>query len=109
MFLASQKYKALENNARSNVHFFCTYWDSAVAVRRAIWQEQFSSCFESYEEFELVYKTICCPPKKEGEAFARPRCLIVDKRFSSADPNECCFHFSPEFDVPEYSIGSRDY
>jgi hypothetical protein len=108
MFLASQKYKALENNARSNVHFFCTYWDTSLAVRKAIWAEQFS-CFESYEEFELVYRTVCCPEKLEGEAFARPRCLIVDKRFSSSNPAECCFYFSPQFELPEFSIGSRDY
>jgi hypothetical protein len=109
MFLASQKYKALENNARSNIFFFATYWDSAIAVRKAIWQEQFSSCFEKYEDFEMIFKTVCCPEPREGEAFARPRCLIVDKRFSSSNPNECCFYFEPQFDLPPFSVGSRDY
>lgn len=109
MFLASQRYKALENNARSNVHFFATYWDSSITIRKAIWAEQFSSCFENYEDFEMIFKTVCCPPVIPGEQKARPRCLIIDKRYSSSDPNECCFYFEPSFDLPPFSVGSRDY
>jgi hypothetical protein len=109
MFLASQKYKALENNARSNTHFFATYWDSSIAIRRAIWQEQFSSCFENYEDFDTTFKAVCCPPKLPGENFVRPRCLIIDKRNSSSNPNECCFYFEPKFTLPEFSVGSREY
>jgi len=109
MFLASQKYKALENNSRSNAHFFVCYWDSSIAIRKTIWQEQFSSCFENYEEFESVYKTVCCPPLKPGEKFACPRCLIIDKRYSLSNPNECCFFFEPQFSLPKFSVGSRDY
>lgn len=109
MFLASQKYKALENNARANVHFFATYWDTSINVRKAIHSEQFSSCFEKFEDFDTVFKTVCCPPIPKGQSFARPRCLIIDKRYSQTDPADCCFFFEPQFDLPEFSVGSRDY
>jgi hypothetical protein len=109
MFLASQKYKALENNARSNVHFFCTYWDSSITVRKAIWSEQFSSCFETYDDFETTFKAVCCPAKRPGESFVRPRCLIIDKRNSSSNANECCFYFEPAFELPDFSVGCREY